>query len=263
MQENEDYCLESSQQSEDPQYQDIGHMYSLDSFGDVYHFSRFAHIFVLLSPFVLTFGMRGLYNELKWHDFTLGRLENSSVHEDPKIYANNCLLIRMGPEFSSDIAGDGPEYCDTEVSDNYSSVEDSESPSTGESDSPYDPDKDMKLAQKKRKDRFILKRRRELGPEARRKNLEARNKKRKEMGPVARRKDLEAQKKKRKEMGPKARRTSSVEDSDSPSTGESDSPYDPDKDKKLAQKKGKDRFILKRRRELGPEARRKNLEARN
>ena len=131
VQENEDYCLESSQQSEDPQYQDIGHMYSLDSFGDVYHFSRFAHIFVLLSPFVLTFGMRGLYNELKWHDFTLGRLENSSVHEDPKIYANNCLLIRMGPEFSSDIAGDGPEYCDTEVSDNYSSVEDSESPSTG------------------------------------------------------------------------------------------------------------------------------------
>ena len=70
MQENEDYCLESYQQSEDPKHQDIGHMYSLDSFGDVYHFSRFAQIFVLLPPFVLTFGMRGFYNELKSHDFT-------------------------------------------------------------------------------------------------------------------------------------------------------------------------------------------------
>ena len=93
--------------------------------------------------------------------------------EDPPKYVNNSLLLGMGPEFLSDIAGDCPEYGDMNGSDNSSSVEDSDSGSTGGSASSYDPIKEKKLLKKKRDTMLRRKRRRDLGEEARRKEYEA------------------------------------------------------------------------------------------
>ena len=104
----------------------------------------------------------------------------------------------MGPEFRSDIFGDGPEYGDVQRSDHTSSDGDSDSVSS----SSNDPIKDNKRVQKKRNVRLLQKCRHKLTPEARRKELQSRKKKRREMGPEARRKDLEFQNMKRKGMGP-------------------------------------------------------------
>ena len=67
-----------------------------------------ATLVLLLLPIVTTFGMMGHYNKEKWLGFTLAEFEHSSVQEDPTIYANNFILLRMGLEFSTDIAGYGP-----------------------------------------------------------------------------------------------------------------------------------------------------------
>ena len=149
-------------------------------------------VVLLLLLTSVTFGVLALYNADKWLDFTLTAYGDSGVQEDETINANHSLLLGMGPEFSSAIAGDGPGYGDSEVSDNSSS-QDSDSGSSGGSDSAYDPIKEKKLQQKRRKELWRKKRRRELGPKARKKDLDAQNKKRKEMGPEARRKDLDAQ----------------------------------------------------------------------
>ena len=107
----------------------------------------FIDILLLLVTFV-TFGMLGFYNEDKCLDFTLTACGDSGVQEDETIYANNSLLLGMGPEFSSAIAGNGPGYGDSEVRDNSSS-QDSDSGSSGGSDSSYDPIKEKKLQQKR------------------------------------------------------------------------------------------------------------------
>ena len=222
IQQNDNYSVDPPQQSEDPECQDMDQVYSPDeSASNFYSSECTVTLVLLLLPIIVPFGMLGLYNEEKWLGFTLADFEHSSVQEDPTIYANNSLLLGMGPEFSSDIAGDGPGG-DREVSDNSSSQEDSDSEITGGSDSSYDPMKDVKLAQKKRKAMLRKKRRRELGQEARRKDLESQKKKREKMGPEvrrseiekrrllepeARRKEVESQKKKREEMGPEARRS--------------------------------------------------------
>ena len=88
------------------------------------------------------------------------------------------LGLGMGPEFPSDVSGDGPDFDDMEISDNSSSVGDSDCGSTGGSDSSYDPDRDKKLAQKKRLE-SQKKKRKEMGPEARLNEYESRTKKRK------------------------------------------------------------------------------------
>ena len=114
-------------------------------------------LFSLLTVF--TFLMRGLYKEEKCLGFTLiefenSRFDNSSVQEDPTIYANSSLLSGMGLEFSSDIAGDGPGYSDKELSGDSFSIEDFDSGSTEGSESSYDPIKEKKLDQKKRNARL-------------------------------------------------------------------------------------------------------------
>ena len=146
--------------------------------------------------------MLGLYKEEKWLRFTLLELENSCVQEDTMMYANHSLLQGMGPEFSSDIAGDGPGYSDREQSDNYSSPEDSDSESTQGSESSYDPIEEKKLELKKRNDRLRAIRRGEQGREARRKDVKSQKRKREEMGPAARKSEIE----KRRKKGPEARK---------------------------------------------------------
>ena len=117
--------------------------------------------------------------------------ENSSVQEGPTIYANSPLLLGMGLGFSSDIAGDGPGYSDRELSDDSSSIEDSDSSCTEGSESSYDPVKEKKLEQKKRNARLRAIHRRKQGQEARKKDIESQKKKREDMGPAARRSEIQ------------------------------------------------------------------------
>ena len=97
-QQNVHDCLEPRQQSEFPQCEDVGLVYSSDESGNGISFSEFTVAFVpLFLPFLLTLGMLALYNEEKLFGFTLGKFENSSVEGDPRAYANNSLLcIRNG-----------------------------------------------------------------------------------------------------------------------------------------------------------------------
>ena len=148
------YSLHPSRQSEDPLCQYMHEVYSPNESTINPHSSKCTVTLVLLLlPIVITFGMLGHYNEEKWLGFTLADFEHSCVQEDPTIYANNSLLLRMGPEFSSDIAGDGPGVSDREMNEN-SSLDGSDSASNGGSESSYDPLKEKKLAQKKRKAMF-------------------------------------------------------------------------------------------------------------
>ena len=181
--------------------------------------------------------MLGLYKKEKWVGFTLLELENSCVQEDPKMYAKYSLLQGMWPEFSSDIAGDGPVYSDRELSDNSSSAEDSDSESTQGSESSYDPIKENKLDQKKRNAMLRAIRRGEQGREARRKDVESQKKKREGMGLAARRSEI----KKRSIKGP-ATRKSEIE---------------------KRRKKGPEarKSEIEKRRKKGPEARRKDLQS--
>ena len=206
MHQNAYPSIDTPQHSEDPQCQDIDQVDSL--YQSAIKFNHSECTVTLVRLFLLTFvtfGMLELCNENNSLDFTLTPNLHSGAQEDLTIYGNNSLLLGMGPEFSSAIAGDGPGYGDSEVSDNSSS-QDSDSGSRGDSDSSYDPNKEKKLQQKKRKEQLRQKRRRKLGPAARKKDLDAQNKKRAEMGPEARRKVLDDRKKRRVEMGPEARR---------------------------------------------------------
>ena len=257
MPRNDYNSLEPPQQGEDSNCQDVYLVYSSDETGNAFHSFGFTVPFILFSLLtVFTFWMLGLYKEEKWLDLTLIEFENSSVQEDPPIYANNSQLLGMGPEFSSDIAGDGPGYSDRELSDNSSSIEDFDSDSTEGSESSYDPIKEKKLEQKKRNARLRALHRRKQGKEAQRKGVESQKRKREDMGPAARRseidkrrkkgpearrKDVEAQQKKREDMGPAAR-SSEI-------------------DKR--RKKGPEarRSEIDKRRKKGPEARRKDVES--
>ena len=141
--------LKPPQQGEDHNSQDVYQVYSSNESGNAFYSYGLT---LLTVPFILfslltvfTFWILVLYKEKKWHGFTSIEFENSSVQEDPTIYANNSLLLGIGPEFSSDIAGDGPGYSDRELSDNCSSIEDFDSGSTEGSESSYDPIKDKKL----------------------------------------------------------------------------------------------------------------------
>ena len=96
-QQNVHDCLEPRQQSEFPQCEDVGLVYSSDESGNGINFSEFTVDFVpLFLPFLLALGILALYNEEKLHGFTLGMFEKSSFEEDPTAYANNSLLLGMG-----------------------------------------------------------------------------------------------------------------------------------------------------------------------
>ena len=218
-QRNDYYSLELPQQVEHPYCKDTVQIHSSYESGNAFHFFGCTVIFALFSfQTVLAFGMLGLYRVEESLGFTLLELEKSCVQDDPKIYANNSLLQGMGKEFSSDIAGDGPGYSDGELSDNSSSAEDSDSKNTQGSESSYDPIEEKKLEQKKRNAMLRAIRRRELGREDRKSEIEKRRKKgpearkseiekRRKKGPEARRKDVESQKRKREEMGQEARKS--------------------------------------------------------
>ena len=199
-QRNDYYSLELPQKVEHPHCKDTVQIHSSYESDNAFHFFGCTVIVALFSfQTVLAFGMLGLYRVEESLGFTLLELEKSCVQDDPKIYANNSLLQGMGKEFSSDIAGDGPGYSDGELSDNSSSAEDSDSKNTQGSESSYDPIEEKKLEQKKRNAMLRAIRRRELGREARRNEIEKRRKK----GPEARKSEIE----KRRKKGPEARKS--------------------------------------------------------